>query len=306
MPTDNDQSSTESDQYQPLTDGGTDISPDDLQPGAVYQTAGGDRWEIVDRHTADEKDVSDDLVVQAVDVSTVESGHEEVMAVSDILPVVEFVRIGLEPAGVGNISWATAIEYYWGEDARREISSGISAVAGEILSEIEINARLESYGDLKRMVMTIDVHARYGPQYIVTPLIEHGFSVDEVAIGHDELSLGAAPIGEEPDGDGYRIRTSNELPPWPAGKETPPRVKSYLLTTDGWDGGWEQLAAELHENGIPQKRARVVALVAEGHTYSETAEMLGSKNRREVSTHLRRYRGDVSDAQWLLNHGPRL
>ena len=71
---------------------------------------------------------------------------------------------------------------------------------------------------------------------------------------------------------------------------------------------WRALAVDLWtEGGLPAKRARVVALVATGHTHAETAERLNLNSRSEVSTHVARYRDDdLPDARWLAEHGPEL
>jgi len=71
---------------------------------------------------------------------------------------------------------------------------------------------------------------------------------------------------------------------------------------------WRELADELHERGgVPERRAEVVALVATGHSYSETAAELGLNSRPNVAQHVKRYREeDVPAAEWLAEHGPEI
>jgi hypothetical protein len=70
---------------------------------------------------------------------------------------------------------------------------------------------------------------------------------------------------------------------------------------------WEELAAELEEKGdVPEMRAKAVALVDAGLLYREVAEKLGLSDRREVGTHVDRYRGEKTEGEWLANHGPEL
>lgn len=69
---------------------------------------------------------------------------------------------------------------------------------------------------------------------------------------------------------------------------------------------WEKLAEELHEHGVPQQRARVVALVATGRTHSETKETLDLNHRSNVGTHVERYRSERENAEWLAEYGPEI
>lgn len=78
----------------------------------------------------------------------------------------------------------------------------------------------------------------------------------------------------------------------------------------GWssdDGGqtWEERAEELHEKGgVAQKQAKVVALIETGRTHQEVKDELGLDKRSEVSTHVRRYRDNRDEGEWLANFGP--
>jgi len=68
---------------------------------------------------------------------------------------------------------------------------------------------------------------------------------------------------------------------------------------------WQQLAKELSEHGVPQRRAEVVALVSKGRTHSEVADELGLSDRSAVSVHLTRYRSqDLPNARWLVKNAP--
>lgn len=67
---------------------------------------------------------------------------------------------------------------------------------------------------------------------------------------------------------------------------------------------WQELAEQLHDHDVPEQRARVVALVAMGHTHAETKEILDLNHRSNVGTHVARYRDDRENAAWLLEHGP--
>lgn len=67
---------------------------------------------------------------------------------------------------------------------------------------------------------------------------------------------------------------------------------------------WQDRAAELHAHGIPERRAQVVALIEAGYTHSETAERLGMNHRSTVSVHVREYRDQQADIEWLVEHAP--
>lgn len=71
---------------------------------------------------------------------------------------------------------------------------------------------------------------------------------------------------------------------------------------------WKQLAEQLHEcNGIAQRRAQVVALVATGRTHEETKGMLSYSSISSTSNHIGRYRNQSPpEAEWLTKHGPEL
>jgi FixJ family two-component response regulator len=71
------------------------------------------------------------------------------------------------------------------------------------------------------------------------------------------------------------------------------------------DINWTDRAAALHDHGIPEKRAKVVALIAAGRTHAQVAEELGMSNRGEVSVHVTRYRNeDKANAEWLAANAP--
>jgi len=68
---------------------------------------------------------------------------------------------------------------------------------------------------------------------------------------------------------------------------------------------WEERAEELHEKGgVAQKQAKVVALIETGRTHQEVKDELGLDKRSEVSTHVRRYRDNRDEIEWLANFGP--
>lgn len=77
-----------------------------------------------------------------------------------------------------------------------------------------------------------------------------------------------------------------------------------------WTGGdteqtWEERAAELHEKGnVAKRQAQVVALIETGRTHQEVKDELGLDNRSEVSTHVRRYRENRDEVEWLADFGP--
>jgi len=77
----------------------------------------------------------------------------------------------------------------------------------------------------------------------------------------------------------------------------------------GQDAEWSELAELLHKKGgVPEKRAKAVALVYSGYTYDDAADELGieAKSRRsQIAQHVKRYREqDLTEAQWLVNEGP--
>jgi len=70
---------------------------------------------------------------------------------------------------------------------------------------------------------------------------------------------------------------------------------------------WEERAEELHEKGgVAQKQAKVVALIETGRTHQEVKDELGLDKRSEVSTHVRRYRDNRDEVEWLAEHGPEI
>lgn len=70
---------------------------------------------------------------------------------------------------------------------------------------------------------------------------------------------------------------------------------------------WNGLAEQLHEQGdVPEMRAKVVALLAQGHTHSEVADQLDIEHRANVAVHVGRYREERDEAVWLAEHGPEI
>lgn len=72
---------------------------------------------------------------------------------------------------------------------------------------------------------------------------------------------------------------------------------------------WQQRADELHEHGgVPEQRAKVVALRERGDTYGEIAATLGfgsnDDDRSQVKRHLDSYQEQRDDAGWLVENGP--
>lgn len=80
----------------------------------------------------------------------------------------------------------------------------------------------------------------------------------------------------------------------------------------GWSSedverSWEDVAEELTERGdVSWRRAQVVALIDDGRTHAEVAEELDLSDRREVSTHVRRYRDSRDKTEWLAEYGPEI
>lgn len=71
------------------------------------------------------------------------------------------------------------------------------------------------------------------------------------------------------------------------------------------DDIWRELADELIEHGIPERRAEVVALVANGRTHAQVADELNLSNRSAVAVHLDRYRNeDLPHARWVAENAP--
>ena len=69
-------------------------------------------------------------------------------------------------------------------------------------------------------------------------------------------------------------------------------------------GDWQARADELHEEGdVPARRAQVVVLIADGLTHAEAAETLGIP-RANIAKHVRWYRAERDDAEWLAANGP--
>ena len=79
-------------------------------------------------------------------------------------------------------------------------------------------------------------------------------------------------------------------------------------SADDDEQSWEDRAAELRDQGgLPEKRAKVIALVEEGRTHAEVQDELGLSARGEVGTHVARYRKeDRPESQWLAAHGPEI
>lgn len=73
---------------------------------------------------------------------------------------------------------------------------------------------------------------------------------------------------------------------------------------------WGERADELNCHGVPEQRANVVALRELGLTYAEIAAELelGSNNndRSQVSRHLKYYREQRRNAEWLVANTPKI
>jgi transposase len=71
---------------------------------------------------------------------------------------------------------------------------------------------------------------------------------------------------------------------------------------------WRERAAQLREHGVPEQRANVVALREQGHSYSEIAAELGfgedGRDRSQVTYHINSYHEQLSNSEWLVQHGP--
>ena len=68
---------------------------------------------------------------------------------------------------------------------------------------------------------------------------------------------------------------------------------------------WDERAEEVHKKGgVAKKQAQVVALIEAGRTHQEVKDELDLDNRSEVSTHVRRYRDNRDEVEWLANFGP--
>lgn len=68
---------------------------------------------------------------------------------------------------------------------------------------------------------------------------------------------------------------------------------------------WRERADELNDRGdVPERQAEVVALVEQGKTHAEVKEQLELETRREVSTHVSRYRESRDETEWLAEYGP--
>jgi len=70
---------------------------------------------------------------------------------------------------------------------------------------------------------------------------------------------------------------------------------------------WEERAKELQDKGgVPERRAQVVALIEAGRTHRETAEELGLNGSGQISVHLKHYRQNRREAQWISSNGPNI
>lgn len=71
---------------------------------------------------------------------------------------------------------------------------------------------------------------------------------------------------------------------------------------------WRDRAEQLTEHGVPQQRAKVVALRERGRTYSEIAAELGfgegGEDRSQVTRHLNAYEEQLENSEWLVEHAP--
>lgn len=69
---------------------------------------------------------------------------------------------------------------------------------------------------------------------------------------------------------------------------------------------WRARAEQLVEHGgVPERRAEVVVAIADGLTHTEAAERIGIA-RPDVAKHVRRYRAERDEAEWLAEHGPEI
>ena len=70
---------------------------------------------------------------------------------------------------------------------------------------------------------------------------------------------------------------------------------------------WRERAAELHERGgVPEGRAKTVALAEQGLTNKEITDMVDLDSRGSVWIQIDRYRAERDEAEWLAEHGPEL
>jgi DNA-binding CsgD family transcriptional regulator len=77
-------------------------------------------------------------------------------------------------------------------------------------------------------------------------------------------------------------------------------------TSDATIDGWREDAARLHQRGgVSERRAEAAALRERGLSYTEIGEVLGI-NRAGAARHIRRYRAERDQAEWLAEHGPEL
>jgi len=83
----------------------------------------------------------------------------------------------------------------------------------------------------------------------------------------------------------------------------------------GWrsDGGhkgaedldWQERADQLVRHGVPEQRAKIVALADQGHSHAEIADELGLESRGSVYNQIESYRSeDKPNAEWLAEYGP--
>ena len=69
--------------------------------------------------------------------------------------------------------------------------------------------------------------------------------------------------------------------------------------------GWRDLAAEMETHGVPERRAQIVALLAETDlTYQEIADELDVTSKGSVGNQVRAYRQERESAEWLAENGP--
>lgn len=86
------------------------------------------------------------------------------------------------------------------------------------------------------------------------------------------------------------------------------------MTTNQNEADWQDLADQLQAHGIPETRAKVVALIATDHTHADVQDELGLSSAGQVSNHVKRYRDDdlgtarerLENARWLLEEAPQI
>jgi len=82
----------------------------------------------------------------------------------------------------------------------------------------------------------------------------------------------------------------------------------YWVEIDDWDpemqAEWRGTASQLQSHGVPERRAKIVALIEAGYTYSEVADKLGVESKGSVGNQVKEFRQSVADAMWLVDNTP--